>query len=644
MEPRIWIGNDRRTRQRRGWRLRDLLRRHLHVLGLPNSGKSVWLFSLVKQLIDLGITVILFDCKGDLFFWTLRYLTRQRLGRRSVVIDPYDAVSGVGRVAVCNLYDELGNPDIIASWCKSAFKRTFRTAAAELMPWLDHSLTLGGNLLASTRGPNDAPWTIYELADVLRVGVSPLRDRLLEQCPEPAVRDRLVDFLRLPLAERSKMLTPLLVRLFELRASLAVSGALGGSRVTYRDDAVLADRRGAILAARLYDARLPPDDLLFLGSVLLQRLQAAVFRRPRTDWDRPVFLVIDEVQKLVPAGGEELLDFLERSRSFGLNVVCSHQFCGQLVPADGDLRLRDGLTQIAQCRVYFSLGARDALQGGLTDEVYLPEIEDRTGEKKHITPAYRTRLVEETRRVRQVSAAESASWSEGESDSGGTGASDFASSGSSFASGEVASSALIYPRGEGLILPAGFGPAGALTEAEARSSQSAWSDLHGSGTMDFSGWATSRARGGGTTRGTSEAVVPWLRPVEVVEEGAPTFYSPEEARLHYARRLHRQPQRAFVFQLGTESACELFSPRVEFPHVFAREETAFKAAIYPRYTVPTAQVLEELRTRVPKFLAAAQAAEPEEPPRSAAGADDFRDRVVVVEPPLPEPRRRKRQA
>jgi hypothetical protein len=95
----------------------------------------------------------------------------------------------------------------------------------------------------------------------------------------------------------------------------------------------------------------------------------------------------------------------------------------------------------------------------------------------------------------------------------------------------------------------------------------------------------------------------------VVEEGQPTFFSCEEARLQYARKLHRQGQRCFVLQVGTEAARELISPTVAVPEVFSREVLGFKGLIYPGYTVPTAAVLAALHARVEKFLTVAAAEE-----------------------------------
>jgi hypothetical protein len=464
---------------------------------------------------------------------------------------------------------------------------------------------LGNNLLTQHAAKTGEPWSVFEVSAVLSVTNPAFRARLLQACDDPALAARVKDLEGFRPYELSTMWNPVQTRVFQLRSSPAMPALLGGRRATVSLDDFLASRSGGLLLARLYDARLPRADLDFLGAVLLQKIQAAVYRRPQRDWERPVFLIVDEVQRAVGTAGEEFCDFLERSRSFGLNVFASHQFLSQLLPRENplDRRLLDGLTQIPGIRAYFNTGARDALGGGLVDEVCLPEIEARTREKKHITPAYRTRFVEETRRVYQTSEAASDSWSEGESESGGTGRSDVMSSGASFGVGDASSSALVYPHGDGLILPAGFGPAAALTEMRSSSFQSASSHLHASGTSDSAGWATSHARGGGTTRGKGEAIVPWLKPVEVVDDGQPTFYTPEEARVHYAAWFHGQAQRCFVLYLGTEAA-RLRSPTVEIPRVFRREVRGLKATVYERIAAPTDVILEDLKTRVPRFLEA----------------------------------------
>jgi hypothetical protein len=611
MMPTIHVGNDRATGKPVRVPLRTFLGKHAHCVGAPNSGKSRWLFSFVRQLVAMGILVIVLDLKGDLFVWLLDELVRQRRHRRVVVLDPYDAVGTDGRTACLNPLDDRADPAIVAGWTKDSFKREFRHPPGQFNSHIDDALLSGLNLLTHTRDADGEPWTPFELSRVLSASDATFRHRLLERCDEPEVHERFAEVERFSRVELLTIWNPVQTRLFQWRVSLVMPPHVGASRASVDPDAFLAQRTGGVMLARLADARLPVSDTNFLATLLLQRLQGAVFRRPRRDWDAPVFLVVDEVQKAVGTAGDEFCDFLERSRSFGLHCWAAHQFLSQLVPPENpaDTRFRDGLTQVTGIRAYFNVGARDTLAGGLVDETFLPEIHALTGVKKHVTPARRTRLVEETRRVRQRSAAESDSWAEGESESGGTGASESSSTGSSFAAGEGASSTLLYPASGGLILPGGFGPAGALSEGSSRFTQQAAADLHGSSTTDFSGWATSRSRGGGRMRGASEAIVPWLRPEEVVEEGQPTFFSCEEARLQYARKLHRQGQRCFVLQVGTEAARELISPTVAVPEVFSREVLGFKGLIYPGYTVPTAAVLAALHARVEKFLTVAAAEE-----------------------------------
>ncbi len=622
MDPLIHLGDEPATR-RRWWRkLSALLKKHAHVMGLPNSGKTFWLFALVQQLVAAGVVVIVLDFKFDLYWLCLLEAVRRRRARRTLVVDPYDAVEDFRVAPQLTPLDEAADPAIIAAWTKDSMKRLFQAPPGQFNSHIDDALLLGNNLLTQHAAKTGEPWSVFEVSAVLSVTHPAFRARLLQTCDDPALTARVEDLEGHRPYELSGMWNPVQTRVFQLRSSPAMPALLGGRRATVSLDDFLATRSGGLLLARLYDARLPRSDLDFLGAVLLQKIQAAVYRRPRRDWVQPVFLIVDEVQRAVGTAGEEFCDFLERSRSFGLNVFASHQFLSQLLPRENplDRRLLDGLTQIPGIRAYFNTGSRDALGGGLVDEVCLPAVEARTREKKHITPAHRTRFVEETRRVYQTSESASDSWSEGESESGGTGSSDVSSSGASFGLGDTTSSALVYPRGDGLILPGGFGPAGALTEMSASSFQSASSHLHASGTSDFSGWATSRARGGGATRGKGEAIVPWLKPVEVVEEGQPTFYTPEEARLHYAGWFHGQQQRRFVLYLGTE-AVRLRSPTVHIPRVFAREVRALKETVYARIAVPTDAILEDLKTRVPRFLAAAQqtsARDADQPPRAEA--------------------------
>jgi hypothetical protein len=122
--------------------------------------------------------------------------------------------------------------------------------------------------------------------------------------------------------------------------------------------------RGQTLLARLPQGEIGAISAWFLGMMLVNRLQDAVFARARQPADRRrIFtLVLDEFQHFLGGGGygyrsddRSLGPFLSETRKYGLRLALAHQHLAQC-----DERTREAVLGNVGSMVVFRVGFRDA--------------------------------------------------------------------------------------------------------------------------------------------------------------------------------------------------------------------------------------------------------------------------------------------
>jgi hypothetical protein len=417
------------------------------------------------------------------------------------------------------------------------------------------------------------------------------------------------------------MFNPFVNRVAQLAYSHALRAIVGQRRTTIDLDAMLRPQAGGLLLVKAFDPHLAPDELDFLGSVVVERIKAAVFRRPKRHYAAPVYLVVDEVQRLCGGRsadvGLELADALERGRSFGLRAVLIHQHLSQLLPPGSpqDTRVQDAILEICKVRAYFGIGRRSA--EAVWGEVYADAIEPMLNERKHTVSTLTVLPRETTRTIRSTSRSQGDQWSEATSDDA--------------AVGEVSG------------FSEHFGPDGVFSGGPLRGSGSTLATS--AGTRSGHG----RAVGGSAASGETETVVPFLEPQVVRQEGAVTFVDLNQVKERCIRTLTVQLPRHLVFKVGTAPAVALVSPPLALPPLLERQVARFRRELLGRHAQPTDDVLRELTERVPKFLAAAAAAalpgpgfDRESGDAAATGAGTGDPWVPRVPPPRRTAARRRR--
>jgi len=320
-----------------GLQLEDRLR-HTWIVGKTGTGKSTLVRSLVAQDLqgDVGLAVL--DPHGALAAEIDALAETSR--RRSIVrIRP-----GVdGQSPTLNVFRRGALPvrehGLLASELISVFRHRWGDSWG---PRLEHYLRFG--ILAVACHPRASLGLLH------RFYLDPdLRARVAERVQDPYVANVWQrEFTGLPPRVQAEALAPIMNKLGSLVAHPIAGPMLRGEASRLDFDRYLRDR--AILVIDLSVGRLGEDMAAMIGSLILSSLYLASMRRGASS--PPFFCYLDEFQHFVSGSVPTVLS---ESRKYGLGLVLSHQYLGQL----GD-NVRDAVIGNVGTRIYFRVGADDA--------------------------------------------------------------------------------------------------------------------------------------------------------------------------------------------------------------------------------------------------------------------------------------------
>lgn len=206
--------------------------------------------------------------------------------------------------------------------------------------------------LTHTRAADDSKHTLVELPELL---LNPQYRRFVtgQATVPPSVRPFWTAYEQMSDNERAQVIGPSLnkIRSFTTRSALRLM--LGQSK-GFRLSEVFTHRR--ILLVPLTSGVLGAETTALLGSLLMAGLWSATQARVRVPAERrhPVFVYLDEFQQFMRLD-VDLAEMLSAARGYGVGMVLSHQFLGQLSPEAKAAVLGTVRTQIA-----FSLELDDA--------------------------------------------------------------------------------------------------------------------------------------------------------------------------------------------------------------------------------------------------------------------------------------------
>jgi DNA-binding Lrp family transcriptional regulator len=652
---------------------------HAHVIGSIGSGKSSFLEHCIRQDILKGRGVCVIDPHGNhpdgLYRKILMWLHAEGFtkgGRRERVIhliDPNAREHTVGFNPLA-LPTPATRPEVISSVVLEAFERVWGDEDTHEKPTIRRVLKATFTALAELRltlAEADLLYDPYDTHGVRRLVLSKITDRharsvlsYLHELGESAKRDF-----------RAEVIGPI-NRLAEFVSNEAIRTIIGQTERTFDVRAALDDSHIILVnlgAGELVEAA----DAALLGRLLTRMFFFHAKRRERKPIS-PFWLYLDECQLYLSG---DVQSMLAEVRKFGLGVVLSHQFLGQLGEPNDQLRaaVRNSTKLKAVFNIADYIDAEELALAVQTLDLEVPvKASVRPTTVGHRVVRLESESVSDQRsttdmRAESEGAGESRSRMQAHSMAHTRAEGESTAEGEARSVSEGTSEALMFGAGSGassveMLTPeTGWGPA-VIGTSEGVSSMAQSSQASGSSTMV--GESTSRMRGtsvmhavskgegvgdgvsygiqrgkssgsaqsSGTslTRGESETFEP-------IYELLPSSFHSKEHALYTAAQLLRclKAGQAYVRYFDADGARETFLtvPRVtecaisdaEFAtihsSVFAASPSASQAA------VAREKVAERERTLIAEARAALVPPEPE----SAAGYRVKRSRPTPCEEP-----------
>lgn len=524
-----------------------------YVLGRPGTGKSKFLEHLCRFIVEQGYGLVVLDGKGSLYDNLLPHLTHldnhgHRISERTTLINPNDRAVSVG----INYLEPVGDADPY-TWSRLVMQalKKFFGEDDEYKPWLEEWMS------ASLVPLIKAGFTLIEVFDLLNIA-------------DPAFRDAVLTYVAAQGDERYRAkwdtLAPL--RPFDQDAKLGAARTradtfyfsdvlrpIFGQQSSTIDWRGVMDNGGIVLARLGNTPKLDEQSASLIGASLLHQFMTVAPQRP-SGKRRPLFFVVDEFQRFVTS---DFADGLERMREFRIPFVLAHQHRGQF--REEEPKVMDAIDACCWHRVFFATSRRDADE--MVGDVYGGEIHEGA---KEIKREIRSRRWEPVLKWEEIlSVGEHFTESFG--------------SGSHY--GELGGTSTMTLTGEEGFF--GGGPT---------STTNIVTQTGGGSSMSGSASGTSRTR----------TLAPVIHPKEFEETTSQTSYPIEEVRERFTSAMFRQNKRCAQWKIETSTPVPIYTPEVEDVYVSEAVEQRFVDKVNSRAARPTAEVLSEIRDRVPQFI------------------------------------------
>ncbi len=321
--------------------------RHTYIIGTSGTGKSTLLFQMIKQDMENGQGLAVFDPHGDLIDKILGAIPEHRIND-VVLIDPGDETHSVG-FNILSAHSDL-EKNLLASDLVSVFQRLSTSWGDQMGSVLNNAILA---FLESSRGGT--------LADLQRFLIEPaFRNEFLR-----TVQDSQVLYYwkkAFPQLTGNKSVGPVLTRL---------SGFLDRKPIRYMvtqkenriDFANIMDT-GKIFLAKLSQGQIGNENAYLLGSFIVSKFQQlAMSRQAQAASARKDFwCYCDEFHNFITPSMAQILN---GARKYRLGLVLAHQELRQL---QRDSEVASAVLSNPYTRICFRVGDDDAkkLGGGFS--------------------------------------------------------------------------------------------------------------------------------------------------------------------------------------------------------------------------------------------------------------------------------------
>jgi len=312
---------------------------HLHIIGVPGTGKSSLLFNLIRQDIEAGDGVAVLDPHGDLVEQILTIIPPERI-KDVILLDPSDEEFSIG-FNILSAHSDLEKSRLAADLV-SIFRRLSTAWGDQMGSVLTNAILA---FLESSRGGT--------LADLRRFLLEPaFRERVLQTVGDPDI----VYYWRKGFAQLSgnKSVGPVLTRLEAFLTPKPIRYMVS-QQVNRLDFTEILDS-GKIFLAKLSQGAIGNENSYLLGSLLMTKIQqTAMSRQRQLESARKFFwLYVDEFHNFITPSMAEIIS---GARKYRLGLTMAHQ---DLVQLQRDPEVASAVMSLSYTRVYYRVGDADA--------------------------------------------------------------------------------------------------------------------------------------------------------------------------------------------------------------------------------------------------------------------------------------------
>ncbi|MCX6754358.1 MAG: type IV secretion system DNA-binding domain-containing protein [Candidatus Nomurabacteria bacterium] len=315
-------------------------RRHMYIIGKSGVGKSKLQELMIRQDIAYGHGVCIIDPHGELVHDILDFIPKERVDDVCIV-DPDDVA-----------YPVSFNP------------------LADINPTFKHQLTHGFiEVLRKQFGSNWTPrlehifrFTLLALMDykeatmqgmILMLTDSAYRDKVIENIKDDMVHKFWsVEFEHWALKFDTDTIIPLVNKLGQFLSDPMLRNIFGQQKNKINIEQLMNDKK--ILLINLSKGKIGEENSSLFGSIFLTKIKQAGMERVihGAKESNDFYLYIDEFHNIITDTFENLLS---EARKYGINLIVSHQYIGQLLP-----KLQQAVLGNISTIVSFRVGGDDA--------------------------------------------------------------------------------------------------------------------------------------------------------------------------------------------------------------------------------------------------------------------------------------------
>ncbi len=296
---------------------------HQHIQGGSGMGKSTLILHMIHQDLIIGKGLALLDPHGDLSKKIIGIIPKERI-EDVIYFNPYDTLHPFG-------LNVLEIPDGLSEVEKEREKDLIVSTFISIMHKLYADKLIGHRMEHIIRN------SILSILELEKPTLSQLYDFLIDTKFRTQVlklvKNKVVlsywekEFRTFTDHDKNQAIGPITNKLGRFLSSNMTNSILNEQKSTIDFETIMNSKK--ILICNLAEGLIGEDITLFLGSLLLAKIQLAALRRIHMQEDKRIdfFLYVDEFQKFAISSFAQMLS---EARKYHLNAILAHQNISQI--------------------------------------------------------------------------------------------------------------------------------------------------------------------------------------------------------------------------------------------------------------------------------------------------------------------------